>query len=269
MPADVPAALALARGHPERPLGPVLVLGGATAGRPAPDQRPGAGPGRGGDQVLVLPLDHRVGDLEHVEDAHGDVVGQVRQNARHADEPGLPLVAHRHDGLDGLLGLHLGAAGRHVHLHQVQVVGAEPAQALLDPGTDVGGAVVVRERRPGPGWRGAEQAAALGSQEVLVAPVAQVTPDQFLAAAVVDGRVDQVDAAVQHLVEQPSRGVVHDRRAVRLAAQFHGPVAEDGHVRSGPPQAAGLQSSCSERYPAPGGQPRAAVPVRSRRPRGA
>jgi hypothetical protein len=40
-----------------------------------------------------------------------------------------------------------------VHLHEIEPVGVEPAQALLDPGPDVAGAVVVRERRPGAGWR--------------------------------------------------------------------------------------------------------------------
>jgi hypothetical protein len=73
-----------------------------------------------------------------------------------------------------------------VHLHQVQVVGAQPAQALLDPGPDVAGAVVVRERRPGTGRRRPEQAAALGRQEELRAAVAQVATDELLAAAVVD-----------------------------------------------------------------------------------
>jgi hypothetical protein len=55
---------------------------------------PGAGrqrPAR--DQLLVLALDRRVGDLEDVEDAHRDVVGQLGQDPRHAEEADLALVA--------------------------------------------------------------------------------------------------------------------------------------------------------------------------------
>ena len=99
---------------------------------------------------------------------------------------------------------------------QVEAVGAQPAQALLDAGAHVGGAEVVRERRRRV-RRELEQAAALGGEEVLVAAVGEVAADQLLAAAVVDRGVDQVDAAVEHRVEQPARVVVVDRRAARLA----------------------------------------------------
>jgi hypothetical protein len=34
-----------------------------------------------------------LGNLEDVEDAHGHVVRQVRQDARHAEEPDFPLLA--------------------------------------------------------------------------------------------------------------------------------------------------------------------------------
>src|SRR5215469_16832336 len=44
----LPAPPPLALGQPERPLAPVLVPGRAAPGRSAPDQRPGAGPRRGG-----------------------------------------------------------------------------------------------------------------------------------------------------------------------------------------------------------------------------
>ncbi len=51
-------------------------------------------------RLLVVALDRRVGDLEGVEDAHREVVAQVRQDAGHADEADLAL------------GLKLGAASR-------------------------------------------------------------------------------------------------------------------------------------------------------------
>jgi hypothetical protein len=71
-----------------------------------------------------------------------------------------------------------------VDLDQVQAVGAEPAERLLDVGADVRGAVVVRVGRRRVGWD-LDQAAALGGEEELVPAVADVRADQLLAAAVV------------------------------------------------------------------------------------
>jgi hypothetical protein len=59
--------------------------------RPAPDERARARVGGLGDELLVIALDRRVRDLEDVEDAHRQVTGQVRQDARHADETDLAL----------------------------------------------------------------------------------------------------------------------------------------------------------------------------------
>ena len=199
-----------------RPIGPrrqFFSAGRGAAGRAAPDQRARARRGRGGDEALMLALDRRVGDLEDVEDTHGEVVGQVRQRSRHPDKADLPRVAQRLQGLDGPVRLQLGPAGRHVHLQQVEAVRAEPAQALLDPGPDVAGAVVVRERRPGTGWRVARQATAFRGQEVLLAAVTEMPADELLAAAVIDRRVDQVDPAVEHGVQQAARLLIVDGRS--------------------------------------------------------
>src|ERR1017187_783484 len=119
-----------------------------------------------------------------------------------------------------------------MHLHQVEPVGAALAQALLDTRPDVPGAVVVRKRRRGAGRRITQQAAALGRQEVLVAAMAEILPDEFLAPAVVDRGVDQADAPVEDRAEKPARLLVLNPRSPGLAAQLHGPVPQDGHVRS-------------------------------------
>jgi hypothetical protein len=105
-----------------------------------------------------------------------------------------------------------------VHLHQVQPVRAEPAQALLDPGPDVAGAVGVRERWRGAGRRVTEQAPAFGRQEILAAPVAEIPADQFLAPAVIGRCVDQADPAVEYRVQQPPGLLVVYRRPVRRTA---------------------------------------------------
>ena len=124
---------------------------------------------------------------------------------------------------------------RHVYLDEVEPIGLQPPQALLDIGADVGGAVVVGVGRGGV-RRQRQRAAALGGQKVLVAAAADEAADQLLAAPVVDRRVDQIDARVEQLVEEPAGVSVIDRRPAWLAPQLHGAVAEDGHLCPGPPE---------------------------------
>jgi hypothetical protein len=102
-----------------------------------------------------------------------------------------------------------------VHLDQVEPVGAQPPQRLLDVGPDVARGVVVRigRRRVG---RDFERAAALGGEEELIPAAAEVGADQLLAAAVVRRGVDQVDAAVEDTVEQPARVLVGNFGPARL-----------------------------------------------------
>jgi len=71
-----------------------------------------------------------------------------------------------------------------VHLDQVEAVGAQAPQRLLDIGADISGAVVMRVRRRRAG-RDLDRAPAFGGEEELVPAVADVTADQLLAAAVV------------------------------------------------------------------------------------
>lgn len=94
----------------ERPDLPVLLLRSRAAGGAAADE--GARPGlhRLGDEVLVVALDGRVGDLEDVEHVHRDVVGEVGQDARHADEADLALTLQRLQHLDGAVLLERGPA---------------------------------------------------------------------------------------------------------------------------------------------------------------
>ena len=100
------------------------------------------------DQLLVLALQRRVGDLEDVEDAHLDVVGEVRQQCPTCRGSG-PCPRRAAAAISSIVpfsSIYL-AARRHVDLDEVEVVGAQPAQALLDAGADVGGAQVVRVGR--------------------------------------------------------------------------------------------------------------------------
>jgi succinate dehydrogenase/fumarate reductase flavoprotein subunit/HEAT repeat protein len=77
----LPVPLAEARLLGKRAGPPVLVLRRRATGRAASDQRSRALARRLGDEVLVVALYGRVGDLEGVEDVHREVVGQVREDA--------------------------------------------------------------------------------------------------------------------------------------------------------------------------------------------
>ena len=126
---------------------------------------------------------------------------------------------------------------RGVELHQVEVVRLHARQALLDAAHDVLGVKTWGKRpfarraagcRPGPG-----EAAALRGEEVLGAPVRDVLADALLGDAVVDRRVDEVDAGVEHGVEDALGLLVGDVAAARRAAQLHRAVAEGGDIEAG------------------------------------
>ena len=116
----LPVPLAEARLLGQRADPPVLLPRCRATGRAAPDERPRALASRFGDELLVVALDGRVGDLEGVEDAHRQVVGQVREDARHADEPDLALVPQFLERLDRVIALQRGPVRRHVHLDEVR-----------------------------------------------------------------------------------------------------------------------------------------------------
>ena len=164
----------------------------------------------------MLALQRRVGHLERVEDTHVDLLAHVRQRPGDADEADLALVAELERLLQRAVLLELGLGEAAVELDQVEVVGLEQAQRVLDTGADVRGGVHVLAAGA------AGNAAALRRQEVLGAPVRDAAPDQLLAAPVVDRRVDEVDARVEHGVEDRSRVGLVQR------PQLHGAVAERG-----------------------------------------
>jgi LAO/AO transport system kinase len=106
----LPVPLADARVLGQRADAPVLVFRRGAAGRAAPDEGARARAGRLGDEFLVIALDRRVRDLEDVEDAHREVVGQVGQDAGHADEADLAFGLQVLEGLDRLVLLEGGPA---------------------------------------------------------------------------------------------------------------------------------------------------------------
>jgi hypothetical protein len=106
----LPVPLADAGLLSERPDPPALLLRGRAASGATADEGASAGVHRLGDEVLMVALDGRVRDLEDVEDVHRDVVGEVREDARHADEADLALALQRLQHLDGAVLLERGPA---------------------------------------------------------------------------------------------------------------------------------------------------------------
>src|SRR6185295_16394053 len=110
---------------------------------------------------------------------------------------------------------------RDVELHHVETVGSHSGETLLDAPHDVVAGEDVRA--PLASWRSGRShlAAALARQIVFRAPIADVAADTLLAHAVVDRRVDVVDAGIEHSVENRLRLLVGDLTSARRAAKLH------------------------------------------------
>ena len=177
----------------------------------APPTRTGCGPrcrrrtGPPGEQgVLGLLLERRVDALDDLHLAAGDRhvgVGQPLVGDGDADRPDLAfLPEHRHR----LVPVVVVAPGPRpgVQEQDVDVVGAQPAQAGLALGADPSGREGVadrRARRVAPTRRSAGRTLVADHQVVTGhRPRARQTPDEALdvAVAVVGGRVDEVGAGI-------------------------------------------------------------------------
>jgi len=184
----------------------------------------------------VFSLDGRVRDLKDIEHAHRDVIREVRQRGRHADEPHLARPLERQYRLEGVVLLQGLFGRRGVELDYIEVIRLHSGEALFDTRDDVVAREDVRvplaSRRRGR----ADHAAAFTRQVVLGAPARDVAPDALLAQSVVDRGIDVVDAGVEDGVEDGLGLGVADVAAPRDAAQFHGAVAEHGHIQSRPTQ---------------------------------
>jgi len=127
-----------------------------------------------------------------------------------------------------------------VDLKEVQVIGLKPPQTLLETGPHVVAAVVMGKWGSS-AWRWvAQEATAFRSQEVLIAAVREMAADQFLATAVVERRVDEIDARIKDRVEYLTSTFIVDGRTPPGASQFHGAIAENGDLDSGAAERTGL-----------------------------
>jgi hypothetical protein len=134
-----------------------------------------------------------------------------------------------------------------VQVHDVDQIGAQPLARRVHAGDH---AVV------GPVGVAVHAVADLGGQHEFVAAAREVPADALLRQAVGAGRVDQVEAEVERVVQQSRRHVVGQTRIARL----HGAEAEHGHVGAAAAIRAALHGPLSARA---AGTPRRAAAARS------
>src|SRR3990170_8625187 len=181
---------------------------------------------------LVFALERRVGDLENVEHAHGDMVLQVRQGGGHANEADLALPLEVEDGPNGVVFLKRLLGGAAMELQDIYIIRLHACQALMNTGQDVLARVDVSLGLTCGGCF-ADQTAALGRKGVVGAAVCDEPTDHLLALAVVYRRINVVDAGIEngaeHLVGQFGR----DLAAPWCPTQLHGSVAQPCDLESG------------------------------------
>ena len=171
------------------------------------------------------------------------MIVDVRERGGHAERKKLAFVAQCRQRLDGAVAPQGLERWADVQLHEVESIGAQPPQALLDARADVRFGVVVDERP----WRRVrlevQRAARLRCEHVFVAARPDVGADAFLAQRVVDRGVDEPDALVQHRVEDLGGDVLVERARVAMwgAAEFHGAEPEHGDRGPGAAQSARFQ----------------------------
>src|SRR5262245_31289061 len=112
------------------------------------------------------------------------------------------------------------------------MVGPHAGQALLYALQDVIAREDVRTGLAAGGGRRSHQTAALAREIILGAPGADEASDALLAHAVVDRRVDIVDAGVEDGVEDGFRLPVRDVPAAGSAAQLHGAITQHGDLQA-------------------------------------
>src|SRR5690606_17543845 len=138
----------------------------------------------------VLALEDRVRDLEDVEDAHLDVLLELRYRARHPDEADLTLLLQRLELRTRVVLLDGGTRRAQSVQDAVEVVRPHPHEALLDAGPYVGSRELVGLAcRKGHIGR-LDRAAAIAREIELAAPMREVLPDLLFGVAVVGGRID-------------------------------------------------------------------------------
>ena len=119
-----------------------------------------------------------------------------------------------------------------MNLHDIEIAGPKPAQALLDPrrhvlaGVDVFLPAVPHGFDP-------DLAGAFRCKHDVGATVLQRFANQLLAQSIIDGGVDVVDAEVEDAVDESDRIALADRTRFRRAGKFHRPIAKPTDEETG------------------------------------
>src|SRR5215207_9275250 len=249
----VVVAAPVALGQVADPLGVEAAGEQARAERAVADD-PGAVGRRPGDQLgRGRPVEQAVGRLQGVDVA--DPLTALQQPHVEVADPGpadLALGDQLGHGPPGLLDRRARGGVRPVELVEVDVVGAEALEALLQLEPDrlrpqVVGGLVVLAAVPGP--------AALGEHQLPAGALAQHLPDDLLGVPepVHGGRVDPGHAGVEGLVEGGDRLVVVLRAPAEPPRPADRPGAHADHRELGPVPAQPAELHCA--YPTFRSQP--------------
>ena len=180
----------------------------------------------------------------------------ARREGRGADVADLALPHQIRERGQGLLDVGAGVGA--VHLVEVDPVGAQPAQRVLDRAHDPAAGVAAAVRVL------AHRVVELGGEHDVVAAAREGLADDLLGlpGAVDVGGVDEVDAGVERRVDDPDRLVV-----VRVAPrpEHHGAEAELADRDAGASQRA-LLHICSILSPGRAGPARAAASIHAPTP---
>src|SRR5579864_6515233 len=129
-----------------------------------------------------------------------------------------------------------------MELDHVQIVRMQTTKTLLNAGNDV---LPCEDVLVSFAWRRVDRTTALRGQVELRAAGAKGGADALFAYAVVDRRVDVVDACIEDCAQDPfGLGIVDDRSA-RGTAEFHRAVAELGDLQARAAERARGKSSCT------------------------
>src|SRR5262245_22512521 len=113
---------------------------------------------------------------------------------------------------------------RAMELDHVQIVGVHAGQALFDARQDIVTREDMRVALAARSRRSPHQAAAFAREIIFRAPIGNVAANAFFADAIINRRIDIIDAGIEHGRQNGFCLRVCDVAATRRTTEFHGPT---------------------------------------------
>jgi hypothetical protein len=117
-----------------------------------------------------------------------------------------------------------------MELHHVEIIGMHPLEALFDARQDIIACVYVAVALAA--WSGVrtDQATTFARQIVLRPPMRNVAADALLTQAIINRRVEIIDAGIERGVEDGFGLRLGHVASTRGATQFHSSIAQHGDL---------------------------------------